>query len=134
MLLMDKHEYIDAFIAERFDCNNRELRNKVKPLLREVLRAAWDDIKDRLQELYVDLLTTSCYMRRPSHTILLHSAQMHNYSEYGIRYVLAHELAHFVLRHYCGTDRVQKEADECVEKWGFGQDMRIHRGNESMRY
>ena len=127
---MEKTEWIDAFIGERFDCDNRELRKKVKPLLREVLRAAWDDVKDRLQELYVDLPTTSCYMRRPSHTILLYSAQMHNCSEWVIRYVIAHELGHFVLRHYYGTtDRVQEEADDMVCKWGFAEDMRIYRSS-----
>ena len=127
---MDKTEYIDAFITERFDCDDRELRKKIKPLLREVLRAAWDDVKDRLQELHVDLPTTSCYMRRPSHTILLYSPQMYNRSEWVIRYVIAHELGHFVLRHYYGTtDRVQGEADGMVYKWGFGEDMRIYRSS-----
>ena len=127
---MDKTEYIDAFIAERFDCDNRELRKKLKPLLKEVLRAAWDDVKDRLQELYVDVVTTSCHLvRAKGYSILLHEGQMSNNSEYGIRDIIAHELGHFVLRG--GT---QRGAEEYVEKWGFGQDMLIHRGNGVMRY
>ena len=122
---MDKHEYIDAFIAERLcDCNDTELRRKIVPLLREVLLAAWDDTKDRLHELRVYLINTSCYIHWPTRELLLHGEQMHHGSEWGIRYVIARELAHFMLR-----GGSEKEADEYVEKWGFKQDMLIYRGS-----
>lgn len=69
---MDKHEYIESFLINRFDTDTaNKLRPRFKPLLQEVLLAAFDDVKDKLPELHIDLAGGSYYCHCPGKMILL---------------------------------------------------------------
>lgn len=119
---MDRREHIESFLAHRFDTDTaNELRPQFKPLLREVLLAAFDDVKDRLHELHIDLAGGSYYCHNPGPTIFLYTHQLINRHDEVVKAIMAHELGHFILGHCKGDDKHEQEAaDDLVRKWGFG--------------
>jgi hypothetical protein len=46
---------------------------------------------------------------------------------------IAHEIAHFKLRHGPGGSEAEKVADDLCEKWGFGRAYRSHRQLQHLR-
>ena len=118
---MDKNEFIEGFLAHRFDtATAHRLRAKIEPLLKEVLLAAWPDVEDKLHELHIDLTGGSYFCHRPGSTIFLYADQLINRHDEAIKSIVAHELAHFCLGHKGTFFKEQEEADELVRKWGFG--------------
>jgi predicted SprT family Zn-dependent metalloprotease len=61
--------------------------------------------------------------------ILLNFAKMREKSEEEIMSIIAHEIAHFILRHTNDKPRAEKEkeADDLIEKWGLREPIVKHR-------
>lgn len=112
-----------------FVCDDKDLYRKVKPLLGQVLRAAWSDVRDRIDDVEFIVVTKCFYSEAPNCLIILDGQKMRDYDKHNTRYVIAHELGHFM-----ASGEGEQAADEYVKKWGFERDMLIFQGHTHLEY